>query len=140
MRVFGECSHEDACAVAQVSFAYLRANLMAPSFASVPEFEKKTFAPSPPLPPPPPRRSASPPSARVVSTNSLASSPAHSLYHTLLVWTIFAACSPAKLASSSSACPRALTAIPAEKSRYLRSWISYTQEPLPCDKTRGGRA
>ena len=142
MRVFGECSHEDAGpsrAFAQVSFAYLRENLMAPSFASVPVLEKKTFAPPPPLLSSF-GRSARPPSARVVSTNSLASSPAHSLYQTLLVCTILAACSPAKLASSSSACPRALTAMPAEKSRYLRSWISYTQEPLPWDKTRGGRA
>jgi hypothetical protein len=51
-----------------------------------------------------------------------------------------AACSPATLASSASPWPRALTAMPALKSRYFRSVVSQTQDPFPRCRIKGGRA
>lgn len=44
------------------------------------------------------------------------------------------------MATPSSACPSALTAMPALKSRYLRPSVSQTYEPLPCERTKSGRA
>lgn len=44
------------------------------------------------------------------------------------------------LTNSSSACPSAFTAMPAQKSRYLFPSVSHTHTPLPWLNTKLGRA
>lgn len=44
------------------------------------------------------------------------------------------------LSTPSSACPNALTAIPALKSKYFRPVVSQTHDPFPWDRTKGARA
>jgi hypothetical protein len=48
-------------------------------------------------------------------------------------------CWAMSLANCGSQCPRALTAIPAVKSKYLRFSMSQTYEPSPLVNTGGGR-
>jgi hypothetical protein len=44
------------------------------------------------------------------------------------------------LITPSFACPNALTAIPALKSKYFLPSVSHTYEPFPWDSTKPGRA
>ena len=81
----------------------MRVNLIAASFASVPELLKNTR------------------SAKLLSTSVRARCAPGALRYRLLTWQSSAACADSALCHPKSLCPKAFTAMPAVKSRYALS-------------------
>ena len=108
--------------VLQRSLAYLRASLMAASFASAPLLQKKAR------------------SAKECSHKSCASRICGSMWYRLLTWIRVSAW--ARIASTILGwqCPRASTAIPPTKSRYSFPSESQRWIPFPRTRTMGNRA
>ena len=101
-----------------LSWLYLRAALIAPSFASAPELAKKTrFRP-------------------LASANFLAKREEGSVKNKFEVWASELAWCTTAFSQSSSAQPRLFTPMPLVKSKYSLPSKSHTWQPLPCESAR----
>ena len=104
------------------SWPYLRATLMAASFASSPELQKNTS------------------SRPVISAIRSAACSCSGIRKRLDVWIMRPICSVSARTRRGWAWPRVFTAMPASASRYFRSDSSYNQTPWPRTNATGRRA